>query len=282
MTAKSLLTTLLPLVSDLSRELPEGERYRRLLEAMRALLPCAAAALLRLDGEWLVPLAVDGLSTDTLGRRFKVSEHPRFEALLSSHGPTRFAADSDLPDPYDGLVDGLDEHLEVHDCMGCPLFIDERPWGLLTLDALDTELLRLLNERATLAKEIGVIKNRASLPIYSPDREMKLLRSLVERSEGPLRPESIRAIYREIMSASLALEKDIVISCFGPSGSPAHQAALGRFGSSVRYRPCDSVAEVFSTTSSQLADCGVVPLEEPGHGHTSPTLVSLGTPELHI
>ncbi|WP_447777325.1 nitric oxide reductase transcriptional regulator NorR [Pseudomonas chlororaphis] len=139
MTAKSLLTALLPLVSDLSRELPEGERYRRLLEAMRALLPCDAAALLRLDGEWLVPLAVDGLSTDTLGRRFKVSEHPRFAALLSHPGPTRFASDSDLPDPYDGLVDGLHEHLEVHDCMGCPLFIDERPWGLLTLDALDPQ-----------------------------------------------------------------------------------------------------------------------------------------------
>lgn len=139
MTAKSLLTTLLPLVSDLSRELPEGERYRRLLEALRALLPCDAAALLRLDGQWLVPLAVDGLSTDTLGRRFKVSEHPRFAALLASPGPTRFASDSELPDPYDGLVEGLDEHLEVHDCMGCPLFVDERPWGLLTLDALDPQ-----------------------------------------------------------------------------------------------------------------------------------------------
>ena len=139
MTAKPLLTALLPLVSDLSRELPEGERYRRLLEAMRTLLPCDAAALLRLDGDWLVPLAVDGLSTDTLGRRFKVSEHPRFEALLSSPEPTRFPSDSTLPDPYDGLVDGHGDHLEVHDCMGCPLFIDERPWGLLTLDALDPE-----------------------------------------------------------------------------------------------------------------------------------------------
>jgi anaerobic nitric oxide reductase transcription regulator len=58
MTAHSLLTTLLPLVADLSRDLPESERYRRLLQAMRALLPCDAAALLRLDGEWLVPLAV--------------------------------------------------------------------------------------------------------------------------------------------------------------------------------------------------------------------------------
>jgi len=139
MTAQPLLTTLLPLVADLSRELPEGERYRRLLQAMRALLPCDAAALLRLDGEWLVPLAVDGLSADTLGRRFKISEHPRFEVLLGSPGPTRFDSDSELPDPYDGLVDGFHGHLEVHDCMGCPLFVDDRPWGLLTLDALDIE-----------------------------------------------------------------------------------------------------------------------------------------------
>ena len=139
MTATSLLTSLLPLVADLSRELPEGERYRRLLGALRALLPCDAAALLRLDGDCLVPLAVDGLSTDTLGRRFRISEHPRFQALLASPQPTRFAADSDLPDPYDGLVEGLEEHLEVHDCMGCPLFVDEQPWGLLTLDALNPE-----------------------------------------------------------------------------------------------------------------------------------------------
>ncbi|MFK8332068.1 nitric oxide reductase transcriptional regulator NorR [Pseudomonas sp. BJa5] len=139
MTAKSLLTALLPLVSDLSRELPERERYRRLLEAMRSLLPCDAAALLRLDGDWLVPLAVDGLSTDTLGRRFKVDEHPRFAAILSRSTPTRFASDSELPDPYDGLVEGLHQHLEVHDCMGCPLFVDEQPWGLITLDALDPE-----------------------------------------------------------------------------------------------------------------------------------------------
>ncbi|HGM5582747.1 TPA: nitric oxide reductase transcriptional regulator NorR [Pseudomonas putida] len=136
MIAKPLLTALLPLVSDLSRDLPDEERYRRLLLAMRNLLPCDAAALLRLEGEWLVPLAVDGLSTDTLGRRFKVSEHPRFQILLSRPAPTRFASDSELPDPYDGLVNAPGTTLEVHDCMGCPLMVDERPWGLLTLDAL--------------------------------------------------------------------------------------------------------------------------------------------------
>ncbi|MDF3936641.1 nitric oxide reductase transcriptional regulator NorR [Pseudomonas citronellolis] len=135
MTSNPLLATLLPLVDDLSRELPDEERYRRLLEALRGLLPCDASALLRLEGEQLVPLAVDGLSPDTLGRRFKIAEHPRLQALLENPGPTLFPSDCGLPDPYDGLVEGV--HLEVHDCMGCPLYLDEQPWGLLTLDALD-------------------------------------------------------------------------------------------------------------------------------------------------
>ncbi|MBG5755720.1 nitric oxide reductase transcriptional regulator NorR [Pseudomonas aeruginosa] len=137
MTTNPLLATLIPLVADLSRDLPEDERYRRLLHALRDLLPCDATALLRLDGEQLIPLAVDGLSPDTLGRRFRVGEHPRLAALLERRGPTRFPADCGLPDPYDGLVEGLHGHLEIHDCLGCPLYLDDQPWGLLTLDTLD-------------------------------------------------------------------------------------------------------------------------------------------------
>ena len=72
MTTNPLLAVLIPLVDDLSRELPAEERYRRLLQSLRALLPCDATALLRLDGEHLVPMAIDGLSPDTLGRRFRV------------------------------------------------------------------------------------------------------------------------------------------------------------------------------------------------------------------
>ena len=137
MTANPLLTALIPLVADLSRELPEAERYRRLLDALRLLLPCDALALLKLDGEVLVPLSVQGLSADTLGRRFKVGEHPRLRALLEHGGPSRFAADCELPDPYDGLVEGHSGHLEVHDCLGCPLYVHDQLWGLLTLDSLD-------------------------------------------------------------------------------------------------------------------------------------------------
>ena len=77
------------------------------------------------------------------------------------------------------------------------------------IDAIDLELLRLLNERASVAREIGVIKSREGLPIYSPEREDRVIRSLIDRSSGPLKPEAIRAIYCEIMSAALALEKDV-------------------------------------------------------------------------
>ena len=136
MTSQPLLQAIAPLIADLAREMPGAERYRRLLEALRLLMPCDATALLRLEDGWLLPLAVDGLSRDTLGRRFRVDEHPRFATLLEAVGPLRFPADSPLPDPYDGLVEGLEGHLPVHDCMGCVIRVAERPWGLLTLDAL--------------------------------------------------------------------------------------------------------------------------------------------------
>lgn len=138
MTHARQLAALLPLITDLTQELDDETRYRRLLEGLRVLLPCDATALLRLDGTDLVPVAASGLSPDTLGRRFPVHAHPRLAQLLAAPGPVRFPADSPLPDPYDGLVDGVHGHLPVHDCIGCVLRVESRPWGLLTLDALDS------------------------------------------------------------------------------------------------------------------------------------------------
>ena len=141
-TTTILLNALLPLVAELPSRLPETERYRRLLAALRAVLPGDAAALLRCErgengDDWLRPLAIDGLSPDTLGRRFRVAEHPRFAALLAAGQALRFPTDTDLPDPYDGLVaHHSGAPLPVHDCMGCVLQVDGQPWGLLTLDAL--------------------------------------------------------------------------------------------------------------------------------------------------
>jgi len=150
------------------------------------------------------------------------------------------------------------------------------------IDAIDTQLLKLLNERASLAREVGKVKNRDGLPIYAPDREMALLRGLIEKSDGPLSPTAIRAIYREIMSAALALEKDVVIACFGPEGGACHQAAKARFGSSVSYAFFPDVSDLFAAVGKGESDCGVVPIEDAGHGAVNQTLDALTATDLMI
>jgi chorismate mutase-like protein len=150
------------------------------------------------------------------------------------------------------------------------------------IDAIDDELLRLLNERAVVAKEIGAVKHREGLPIYSPEREDRVIRSLIERSEGPLTPEAIRAIYCEIMSAALAVEKNVAIACLGPAGSQAHQAAKSKFGSSVRYIFLATTEDVFREVKRDGADCGVVPIDHPEHGLANQTLDQLAETELSI
>jgi chorismate mutase len=143
------------------------------------------------------------------------------------------------------------------------------------IDLIDSALLKLLNERTAIACEIGEIKLREGLPVFSPGRETLLIRGLVERSEGPLRPDAIRAIYREIMSAALSVEKDTVIASVGPAGSPSHRAALEKFGSSVRHEIFADAADVFSEVVALRADCGVVPLEDEQRTVRLPTLDAL-------
>ncbi len=139
-------TTVLPLAEAgaLLRALDDpAQLWPLLLDLMARHLPCDACALLRHDsrpGEegLLVPLATRGLSPDTLGRRFELGEHPRLQAIAEAEdGPLRFPAGCELPDPYDGLIPDLRERLHVHDCVGAPLSVDGRPWGVLTLDALN-------------------------------------------------------------------------------------------------------------------------------------------------
>jgi len=136
MTSPTFCNAMTSIVADLSQDLPSEQRYQRLLSAMQSSFPCDAAALLRLEGNYLTPLAVDGLSDDTMGRRFEVEDNPRLAHLLHSREPVRFAANSDLADPYDGLVETEDHLLHVHDCMGSSLYVDDEPWGVLTLDAM--------------------------------------------------------------------------------------------------------------------------------------------------
>ncbi|KTS79789.1 transcriptional regulator [Pseudomonas oryzihabitans] len=178
MTIPPLLEVMIPLVADLARDLPDKQRYATLLDALRKLLPFDAVALLRLEGEVLVPLAVRGLNADTLGRRFKVGEHPRLARLLASRHPTRFAADCDLPDPYDGLVEGVQGHLEVHDCLGCPLYVQDQLWGLLTLDSLHAQNAQP-NDLTTLA----AFASLAAATVAAAERIRQLSARIVSEHE---------------------------------------------------------------------------------------------------
>src|SRR5690606_22675873 len=123
------------IVTDLSQPLPPEQRYLRLLTALQRIFPCDAAALLQLRDAELQPRAVIGLSEDALGRRFVLAEQPRLSRILLSREPVRIDDDT-LPDPYDGLIEGGPQHLPVHDCMGAALYIDNQPWGVLTMDSL--------------------------------------------------------------------------------------------------------------------------------------------------
>ena len=141
------------------------------------------------------------------------------------------------------------------------------------IDAIDTDIIRLLNERADIVHEVGVVKKRDGLEIYAPEREEKLLRKLCEKGKGGRLPDnSIRAIYREIMSAALALEEDLKIAYLGPAGTWTHQAALGKFGHSVELIPQPSFADVFNHVERRIADYGVVPIENSTEGAVTHTL----------
>jgi len=223
----SLLRTLVPLVDDLARELPDADRYRRLLRAMRALLPCDAVALLRLEGDVLVPLAVDGLSRDTLGRRFAIAEHPRFGLLLGAGGPLRIDAGSLLPDPYDGLVEGLAGQLEVHDCMGCPVQVGEKPWGLLTLDALRRQQLAAVDLRdlqafaSLAAATVSVVQRMAGLALRAEDERQRAdsYRALAaEKSAPPVLIGQSAAHARLLQEIAIAGNSGLTVLLTGETG----------------------------------------------------------------
>ncbi|MDB5931274.1 MAG: transcriptional regulator, NifA subfamily, Fis Family [Polaromonas sp.] len=246
-----MLQALVPLVDDLTRELPDGERYRRLLQAMQALLPCDAVALLRLEGDWLVPLAVRGLSSDTLGRRFRIDEHPRFGLLLQGPGPRRIPADSPLPDPYDGLVEGLEGQLEVHDCMGCPIQIGEKTWGLLTLDALGRERMSALDlgdlqAFASLAgATVGVVQRMDGLALRAEDERRRADSYRALAAEKSLPPKLIgqSAAHRRLMEEiEIVSNSDLTVLLTGETGVGKELVAQALHAASARAsRPLISI-----------------------------------------
>ena len=140
------------------------------------------------------------------------------------------------------------------------------------INNLDEEILKLLNQRGTAALQIGELKRQQGLPYFIPEREAQVLDRLVSLTEGPLGADAIRAIWREILSASLALEHPLPVAYLGPPGTFTHQAATRRFGSSAQLRPVRTIAEIFDEVERGRAEFGVVPVENSTDGAVSVTL----------
>ena len=150
------------------------------------------------------------------------------------------------------------------------------------IDHLDHQIVALLNERLALAAEIGKLKRSAGGQIYVPEREDAVLRKVAELNKGPIKNEALRAIYREIMSAAIALEKPLLIAYLGPEASNTHAAAMRKFGASVDYHAMATIGDIFTAVEKGEADYAVIPIENSTEGSVRETLDSFVESDLKI
>ncbi len=142
------------------------------------------------------------------------------------------------------------------------------------IDALDEKLQTLINARAQLAQQVAEVKQAQGddAVYYRPEREAAVLRNVVVRNEGPLSGEEMARLFREIMSACLALEKPMQVAFLGPAGTFTQAAVFKHFGHSVRTAPMAAIDEVFREVESGAANYGVVPVENSTEGVVNHTL----------
>ncbi|OIR12450.1 P-protein [mine drainage metagenome] len=138
------------------------------------------------------------------------------------------------------------------------------------IDAIDEQVLKLVNERAKLARQIGSLKDDGV--IYRPEREAQVLRRLQANNQGPLSAEAVANIFRSVMSNCRALEKELSIAFLGPLGTYSEEAALKQFGLGRNAVVCGAIDEVFRTVEAGQADYGVVPVENSTEGAIGLTL----------
>ncbi len=150
------------------------------------------------------------------------------------------------------------------------------------IDALDLELLTLLNRRAALANEVGEIKRLEGSAVFRPEREAQVIHRLQESNAGLLKDGSVAVIWREIMSACRALEAPQRVAYLGPAGTFSEEAALRFFGSSIAHVPCGNFDEVFHAATAGSAEFGVVPVENSTEGVVTRSLDLLLQSPLHI
>lgn len=150
------------------------------------------------------------------------------------------------------------------------------------IDGIDRQLVDLINERLALAAEIGKAKRSAGGKIYVAEREADVLRKVTSLSKGPIKNAALKAIYAEIMSAAIALEKPLLIAYLGPEATNSHQAAIKKFGSSVDYHAMSSFADIFTAVEKKEADYGIIPIENSTDGSVRDAVDQFVTSDLKI
>lgn len=140
------------------------------------------------------------------------------------------------------------------------------------IDAIDAQLIALLNQRAAIALEVGEVKKLYNAPVFRPEREQQVIARLQRISEGPLVDEHISTIWREIMAASRSLEQPVTAAFLGPVGTYSEEAMHEYFGHSIEGLPCLSIDEVFRAVEAGASEFGVVPVENSSEGAISRTL----------
>ncbi len=149
----------------------------------------------------------------------------------------------------------------------------------IQIDAIDEQVLALINQRAQHAQTIGRLKNGT---VYRPEREAQVLRRIKDLNAGPLADETVARLFREIMSACLALEKPLSVAYLGPQGTFSQAAAVKQFGHAANTMPCTSIDEVFRAVNAGAADYGIVPVENSTEGAVNRTLDLLQDTPLKI
>jgi anaerobic nitric oxide reductase transcription regulator len=258
-----MLDTLASIAADLTAALSTKDRYQRLLDALHRIIPFDAAALLRLEGQELIPLAAHGLLPNAMGRRYDRNDHPRLDSICKSSEPVRFPADSTLPDPFDGLLaKDVDALQHIHACLGCPLYVDENLVGTLTADALNSHAFDHLDQ--SFLKAVGAIAGahiQTSNLIEALERSAELkgliasdLMQDIHRRQGSQIIGSSRIMEHLRREIEIVAASDFTVMVLGETGVGkelvvrAIHAASSRSEGPMLYLNCAALPETLAET----------------------------------